>query len=256
VSYNILIGNNKGGVAKTTTTITVGHALTYAGYRVLILDLDAQGHCAVALGLERAPEVHDLLVYGKAEVHATGRDNLFLLPSNGQTSVAESVITGRPFSHLAITKAIKAFEDAFDFILMDTPPGVRLLTVAALMAAARVLIPVSCEELALDGLVEYTASIAEARENGAKCELSWVVPTMYDRVSKEIGRNFQALAEAYPKQIIAPIPRDTRMREAPAYGKTIWEYSARSTSAIAYTQLVKRILADLELEVRGLSNGK
>jgi chromosome partitioning protein len=248
MAYTILIGNQKGGVGKTTTTVTLGHGLTYHGYRVLLVDLDSQGHVAVNLGLEKASGVSDLLVYGKARITGTGRDDLYLIPGNKETVLARQIVAGRSFREMALQRALSPLQDSFDFILLDTPPGLDVLTISAIMAATHILVPVALEELALDGLVEYTHSILEARQGGARCDLAWVVPTMYDRVAKEIGRNFKALAGTYPEQVAGPVPRDAKMREAPAYGQTIWEYASKSRAAVAYAHLVGRVLSDLELE--------
>lgn len=246
MAYTVLIGNQKGGVGKTTT-VTLGHGLTYHGFRVLLIDLDSQGHVAINLGLDKSPGVSDLLVYHKAPIVDTGRGNLYLIPSNKETVIARQIVAGRAFREMALQRALAPFQDSFDFILLDTPPGLDVLTISAIMAATHVMIPVALEELALDGLVEYTHSILEARQGGARCDLAWVVPTMYNRVAKEIGRNFKALTETYPDQVTGPIPQDARMREAPAYGQTIWEYASTSRAAVAYAHLVNRVLNDLEL---------
>jgi len=247
MAYTILVGNQKGGVCKTTSAITLAHALTYHGYRVLLVDLDSQGHAAVNLGLEKEPGLYDLLVYNRARIVDTGRTGLLLIPSDKETMTAKLIVAGRSFREMALQRALAPLQDSFDFIVLDTPPGLDILTIAAIMAATHIMIPVALEELALDGLVEYTHSILEAQQGGARCDLTWVVPTMYDRVHKEISRNFRALAEAYPEQVTIPIPRDARMREAPAYGQTIWEYSPRSRSAMAYAHLTERVLGDLDL---------
>ncbi len=247
MAYTILIGNQKGGVGKTTTTVTLGHGLTYHGYRVLLVDLDSQGHLASSLGLEKTPAIHDLLVYNRARIEDTRRNGLYLVPGNKETVLAQQIVAGRAFREMALQKALAPLQDSFDFILLDTPPGLDVLTISAIVAATHIMIPVALEELALDGLVEYTHSILEARQGGARCDLAWVVPTMYDRVAREIARNFRALAETYPAQVTVPIPHDARMREAPAYGQTIWEYAHTSRVAVAYAHLVERVLSDLEL---------
>jgi len=251
MAYIVLVGNQKGGVGKTTTVVTLGHGLTYHGYKVLLVDLDSQGHLASSMGLEKAPGLSDLLVYGKARIVDTGRDGLYLIPGNKDTVIARQIIAGRSFREMALQRALAPLQDSFDFILLDTPPGLDVLTISAIMAATHVLIPVALEELALDGLVEYTYSILEARRGGARCDLAWVVPTMYDRVAKEIGRNLRALAGTYPEQTTGPIPRDAKMREAPAFGQTIWEYASKSRAAVAYAHVVERVLSDLELTTSG-----
>ena len=245
MSYTILVANSKGGVGKTTTSVTVAHALTYLGQRVLLVDLDAQGHVALSLGIKRTPDVYDLLSKGVLNVRGTGRDRLYLVSSDGSTADAANSFAGKLFSLFYLRKSLEPARAEFDAIIIDTPPGVTPLTAAALMAATHVLIPVACDELSLDGLTEYTGALAEAQGAGASCVLGWVFPTLYDRVTNATHSAYVRVLEMYPDLTVAPIPRQTAMRDAAEQHQTIWEFAPKSRVACAYGNLVKKMARDL-----------
>jgi chromosome partitioning protein len=248
VSFNLLVANAKGGVGKTTTAVTVAHALAALKHKVLLIDLDAQGHVCTSLGLEKTDDTYRLIELGELHVKPSGRRNLDVIGSNAKTVQAAKNLPGRDFSEQVLVEALEPVYDKYEFIVLDTPPGINSLTVAAIMVSTHVLVPVACEELALDGLVEYSQNITRAKRYGARTDLKWITPTMYDRVAKEIGRNFLNLNRVFPNTITAPIPRDAKMREAPSRQKTIWEYAPRSRAGVAYLALVKRILNDLGVD--------
>lgn len=246
MSNIILVANSKGGVGKTTTAVTVAHALTYLGQRVLIIDLDAQGHVALSLGIQRRPDVGDLLDQGVLTVRDTGRENLLIVASDASTADKVRGFTGKARYWRFLQKALRPALDQFDTIIMDTPPGINPLTEAALVAATHVLVPVSCDELSLDGLTEYTGLLAALQEDGdTDCVLAWVVPTMYDRVTNATHSAFERILEMYPDLTVAPIPRQTVVRDAAEQHRTIWEHAPKSKVANAYGNLVKKMALDL-----------
>lgn len=245
MSYTVLVANSKGGVGKTTSSVTVAHALTYLGLRVLLIDLDAQGHAALSLGIKRSPDVCELLDRGVLNVRDTGRKNLHIIASDETTAGAANSFTGKRFSLYYLKRVLAPMRGEFDFIVIDTPPGINPLTEAALMASTHVLIPVSCDELALDGLTEYTKILADAQEVGAACVLGWIVPTMYDKVTRATHSAYKRILEMYPGLTVAPIPRQTAVRDAAEQHKTIWEHAPKSGAANAYGNLVKKMVHDL-----------
>jgi chromosome partitioning protein len=250
VSYNILVANSKGGVGKTTTAVTLAHGLAQVGRKTLLIDLDAQGHVAVSLGIKRAPHVYELLVTKQAAITPSKRKNLSVIVGDETTATAADDLAKKRFviPHLALQKAVLPLQDEYDFIIYDTPPGVSLLTVAAILASTHILVPVSCEPLALDGLAEYTKALAEAQHEGAECVLAWVVPTFYDRVTNAAHIALKAIVSMHPDICTPPIPRETVVRDASNAQKTIWEFAPKSRSARAYALLVKRVMDNLGVE--------
>jgi chromosome partitioning protein len=242
MSYTILVANSKGGVGKTTTAVTLAHALAQLGQETLLIDLDAQGHVAISLGVPGQGDVYELLARDEIRITPSGRKNLSLIVGDSSTAAAIKGMAQEFFPHLALQKALRPIHDQFDFVLFDTPPGISLITVAAMIAASHVLVPVACEPLALHGIGEYVKALHEAQEAGARCELAWVVPTFYDRVTNATHRTLEAIVQIYQGTTTAPIPRETVVRDASDAQQTIWEYAPRSRSAKAYAQLVKRVL--------------
>lgn len=240
------ITNAKGGVGKTTTTATVGHGLALAGNHVLVIDLDAQGNLAHALGQIPADGLYDVLVYHQPITSRViaARPNLDLLLSNGSTSEATLILAGRKFRERALTRALEPVRGIYDYILLDCPPGIELMGTNALVAADALIVPAQVDYLATVGLVQLVTSLKELREAGHDCRLALIVPTMYDRVTRESRTVLRQLADHFGSLATAPIPRVTKLREAPAHGKTIFEYAPRSAAALAYAQVTKRVLND------------
>jgi chromosome partitioning protein len=241
----ILVANSKGGVTKTTTAVNVGHGLAQLGKKVLLLDLDAQGHIAFQLGIKRDSNMHDFIKTGQATIIDSGRKNLSLIPGGEPTAIAVSELPQRPWSHLILKNAIKPLLSHFHFVLIDTPPGISPVTVSAIVASTHVLVPVTCDDMAIDGLYEYTESLATAQNNGVQCVLAWVVPARYDKVTTVSGRSLGQIADEFSRVVTDPIPNRTAMEKAVAAKQTIWEYEPRGDVARAYARLVKRILDDL-----------
>jgi chromosome partitioning protein len=233
VAIVITVANQKGGVAKTTTAVTLGHGLARSGYKVLIVDLDPQGHVAFALGLEKSPGLYHLLVEEQplAQSVQCARENLDILPGNKQTEAAKRYITTLNFRERVLARALKGAD--YDVILLDTPPSLDVLHVAALIASQRVIIPTKLDALAIDGVNEVLRSMAEVEQdhhfNGYT-----ILPTFFDRTTKETSVQLRDLVETFGELVWPPIPQDTHAREATAYGQTLWEYSPESPSLTGY----------------------
>ena len=229
--------NQKGGVAKTTTVVTLGHGLAMRGYRVLLVDLDPQGHVALSLGLKKAPGILRLLSYGEDLRHLLmqARENLDILPSDKSTERAKRDLMSMDYRETVLSEALaRAAITEYDAIFFDTAPSLDVLHIAALQAAHWLLIPTKLDAMALDGVNEVLKSAAEVNRHGGKIQDYRVLPTFYERVTRETLHQLQQLVGVFGTRVLPPIPSDTRVREAPSYGKTIFEYVPNSPALSGY----------------------
>jgi len=232
----IAIANQKGGVGKTTTAVTLGHGLAREGRKTLLIDLDSQGHVAMALGHPPGAGLYRLLVQGhelkRVAIPAREDVPLWIVPSDKNTAVAKQVISARRFSETALDRALSKDSQWADVVIIDCPPSLDVLHTAALVASDWLLVPVKLDHLALAGVLEMQASLAEVQEAGYGCRMLAIVPTFYDRVTTETQVQLENLIERFGELVWPPIPVDTKLREAPAYGKSILEYAPNSRAVI------------------------
>lgn len=232
----IAVANQKGGTGKTTTVVTLGHRLAMDGYRVLLVDTDVQGHVAVALGLKKQPGVYRLVQWFQgidAPIIVSARERLDILPSDKTTEPAKRILAGLDFRERILSRLFSSICDRYDVIFVDCAPSVDVLHVAALVAADYLLVPTRLDHLAIDGVVEVLNSLAAIRQNSERgARLLGVLPTFYDRQTNESSRQLLALANTFKGLVLPPIPTDTRLRECPALGRTIWEYMPDSRSVV------------------------
>ena len=248
MAKTIAIVNQKGGVGKTTTCVNLSAALTALGARVLVCDFDPQGNATSGLGAEKScsPNVYDVVIgeqdVKKAIVSTKWAD---LLPSNKALSGATVELIGMERREYRLRDALTPIKDSYDFIFIDCPPSLELLTLDALCAADTLLVPVQCEYYALEGLSDllYTVRLAKRSLNPA-LELEGVVLTMYDgrtnlslQVAEEVKRHFPG------KVYASVIPRNVRLSEAPSHGTPIFSYDKFSRGAEAYEELAKEFMA-------------
>ena len=248
----IAVANQKGGVGKTTTAVTLGHALAIKGLRILLVDLDSQGNVAVNLGYSPAPGVYRVLVGQELLQNRVVemRKRLWVLPGNSQTATLKEIMTGMNFREIIVRRMLEGAEGEYDIAILDCAPSLDILNVAALVAADNLLIPVAVDYLATVGLAQHVKSLIELRQAGHKTELRWVVPTFYDEVTKESKSILGELADHFGPLVTAPIHRSVRVREAPAFGKTIWEHAPKCRAAEDYIRLVERVVRDTGINPR------
>lgn len=252
MSNVIAVLNQKGGVGKTTTAINLGAYLAKAGKTVLLIDLDPQGNATSGLGLDKqdaeVTSYEVLLAQGTADkaIQETDTGGLNILPANANLAAAEVELVGREGRELFLKKAIASLH--YNFIIIDCPPALGLLTLNALAAAEWLLIPVQAEYYAMEGLGQLLDTVQRVRSGlNPKLELLGVVITMYDsrnslseQVTEELQKHFG------DKVCKTVVPRNVRLAEAPSYGKAIADYDKWSKGARAYKQLAKEVLSRVQ----------
>jgi len=242
----IAVLNQKGGVGKTTTTINLGAYLAKSGHSVLIADLDPQGNSTSGLGLNKQAldaTLYDVL-FSRADANKTTQkinNKLFILPANADLAGAEVELVNIPARELQLKNALLNLN--YDYILVDCPPSLGLLTINALSAAKRVLIPVQAEYYALEGLSQLLNVVQQVRASlNPGLDILGVLITLYDnrnslseQVKKELENYFGA------KLFSTIVPRNVRLAEAPSFGRTIIEHDKWSKGARAYKSLAKEV---------------
>ncbi|MCJ7432482.1 MAG: ParA family protein [Anaerolineales bacterium] len=242
----ITVANQKGGQAKTMTVINLASKLAENGKRVLIMDNDPQGHCAVILGIQPEPCVFNVLL-GLGDHHQwvreTGRPNLSLISGDRSTATAQSVMTveNRPIS--AILDAIAPLLAEYDYVLFDTAPSAGGVQERSLYASKYVILPVATEFLALDGLRQINETLGQLRHtHNWRGVLLGILPTFYHTNTKESRAALSELKSAFGNSVLAPIHDRTVLRECAAEGKTIFEYAPISEAAKEYAALAQYVL--------------
>ena len=243
------VANQKGGVGKTTTTVNVAAALSMGGLRVLVIDLDPQGNASTALGVEHreASGVYEVLM-GSAQMSeviqkVAGFPALDCVPSNTSLANAEINLVSMVARELQLKAAIEEVSPNYDYIFIDCPPSLGLLTINAFAGSKELLIPIQTEYYALEGLSQLleTYSVVKKRLNPS-LNLSTIVLTMFDgrtRLSNDVAANVRL---HFPNELIdIPIPRAVRVSEAPSYNQTVMTYDPLSPGAIAYMQVAREI---------------
>ena len=245
----IAIANQKGGVGKTTTTVNLGAALAELSYRVLVIDLDPQGNATTGLGIDGRNfefSMYDVIMRDAPLedcIEPTSVKNLFVAPATIDLAGVEIELVPAFSRELKLKRAIDAVVDDFDFILIDCPPSLGLITVNGLAAAGEVLVPIQCEYYALEGLSQLLRNVQLVSTNlNATLDVSTIVLTMYDArtrlavdVANEVRQHF---ADKVCQSII---PRTVRLSEAPSFGQPITVFDPTSRGAIAYRELAKEV---------------
>ncbi|MGQ0467127.1 MAG: ParA family protein [Sporichthyaceae bacterium] len=248
----MVVANQKGGVGKTTSTVNLAAALSLHGLRVLVLDSDPQGNASTALGVphhEGTPSMYDVLVEGVAikdvEHSVPGLPNLSCVPATIDLSGAELDLADlQPEVRVGLlSRALETHPDDYDYVFIDCPPSLGVLTVNALVAATEVLVPVQCEYYALEGLTQLMRTIEMVKSQlSPNLVISTILLTMYDGRTK--------LAEAVASDVRAhfgdtvlrtAIPRSVRLSEAPSHGQTVMTYDPGSPGALSYLEAAREI---------------
>lgn len=250
----VSICNQKGGVGKTSTSISLASFLGLAGKKTILVDLDPQGNATSGLGIEKHKverSAYDLLLHNKSVqevVHPTPIENLQIIPSNVNLAGAEIELVNEMGREGRLKKAFRAVEDQYDYCIIDCPPSMGILTINALTASGSVLIPIQCEYYALEGLGQLIKTIDLVRDNlNPTLYIEGILMTMADgrtklteQVIEEVRRHFGS------KVYQAVIPRSVKMSEAPGFGKPIMIYDKESSASKRYEEFSKEFIAQTQ----------
>jgi chromosome partitioning protein len=250
------VANQKGGVGKTTSAVNIGAALAMGGLRTLIIDLDPQGNASTAFGISRdeVNGMYEVITKDLPIVDATlkvpGYPHLEVIPATQSLANAEVELVPMVARELRLKKALTHYlnesaqrGERFDYVIIDCPPSLGLLTINALVAADELLIPIQCEYYSLEGLtlLLHTVSLIQEHLN-PNIKLSTIVLTMFDGRTRLANDVADEVRKHYPDQLIdIPIPRAVRVSEAPSYGQTVMTYDPASNGAEAYALVAREI---------------
>ncbi|MFD5416605.1 ParA family protein [Streptomyces sp. NPDC127069] len=246
----MVVANQKGGVGKTTTTVNLAASLAQHGARVLVIDLDPQGNASTALGIDHhadVPSIYDVLVDSRPLLEVVQPvvdvEGLFCAPATIDLAGAEIELVSLVARESRLQRAIQAYEQPLDYILIDCPPSLGLLTVNALVAGAEVLIPIQCEYYALEGLGQLLRNVDLVRAHlNPTLHVSTILLTMYDGRTRLASQVAEEVRTHFGKEVLrTSIPRSVRISEAPSYGQTVLTYDPGSSGALSYMEAAREI---------------
>ena len=253
----VAISNQKGGVGKTTTCVNLASSLSYLGKRVLLVDIDHQANATTYMGINRANLNHTVAnifldgIHPQALIQKAESVNVDVLPARFELAHVESTLITRDNKDFILSNALETVRDQYDYILIDCPPSLGIITVNALVAADSVIIPVQCEFLAMDGLTQLLNTIRiiqnKQRYNKKTLKIEGVLLTMLDTRSN-IGYEVIDEVKTYFKEKVfkTVIPRNVKCAVAPSFGLPVTEYSPRSKGSLSYQRLAKEMVSTVE----------
>ena len=250
MARSIVIANQKGGVGKTTTAVNLSACLAELGQRTLLVDSDPQGNATSGLGVDKREverSIYDVMINGvpaRQAVRQTGIEKLALLPSNIDLAGAEIEMVSMMSRETILARALAELKEDYDFIIIDAPPSLGLLTLNAFAAADQVLIPIQCEFYALEGLSQLMNTIKLVKKHiNRALEVEGVVLTMFDARTNLSIQVVEEVKKFFPKKVYRTvIPRNVRLSEAPSFGKPITAYDHSCRGSEAYLALADEFL--------------
>jgi chromosome partitioning protein len=245
----IAFANQKGGVAKTTTTLNLAAAFAEEGHRVLCIDMDPQGNLTMSQGIDPDTlelSMFDVLVHDVSIREVIRRREVDIACSSIDLAGAEIAMSMKIGRERSLDKALREVRDEYDFICIDTPPSLGLLTINALTAADKVIVPVQCEYLSMRGLIQLQNTLSMIRENlNPDVDIAGILPTMVDSRTIHAKEAIQILEENFGDRVFgARIRKTIRFAEAPVKGMSVLKYDPSGSAADAYRQLAKEVLSN------------
>lgn len=254
MAYVIAVTNQKGGVGKTTTAISLAAVLADKGHKTLLIDIDPQGNASTSFGLDKREieqgvmEVLTGEIAPEAVCHFQEESGVWLLPANDSLSGADALLRDYAQKHALLKAHLTTWASRFEWILIDCPPTLNLLTVNALVAADYVLVPMQCEYFALEGVSSLLDTIGRLRQTvNPTLQIAGFVRTMYNQQSRLSREVSQTLLNHFKELVFeTTIPRNVRLAEAPSHGLSIVQYERKSRGAIAYFALADELIARVQ----------
>ncbi len=250
VTRKIGISLSKGGVGKSTTSINLASGLALAGFKVLLVDTDTQGQDSFMLGVKPKAGLTEIVTgeLSLKECLTKARDNLWLLAGGKALAGVKRMIDRKDYGgEMTIAEALIPVDKIFDYVIVDTSPGWDPLTVNVLFYVKELLIPVALDIMALQGLSEFLRSISAIQKYRPELNIKYILPTFEDKRVKKTSRILKKIAKIYGDRLCQPVRYNVRLSEAPAYGKTIYEYAPGCNGAQDYRELVRKVANDPEL---------
>ncbi|MDE0546299.1 AAA family ATPase [Microbacterium sp. C7(2022)] len=251
----LTVSNQKGGVGKTTTSVNIAAALASVGARVLVIDLDPQGNASTALGVPHTadtPSIYDVLIdeFPLSDIiqESPESDHLFCAPSTIHLAGAEIELVSQVAREHRLRTALEDYlaspDNTMDFVLIDCPPSLGLLTINAFTAASELMIPIQCEYYALEGLSQLLSTVRMIQKHlNPRLFLSTIILTMFDARTRLAQQVADEVREHFSQQVLdTVIPRSVRVSEAPSFGQTVIAYDGQSAGAIAYREAAIEII--------------